>query len=68
MLESISSMALWNIGILEMTVEEAAKRLNRTKWAVYKMIREKRGVGAKFQYKAGKGYFILSKDLRRFLH
>lgn len=32
-----------------MTVEQVAEAIGKTKWAVYKMIEEKRGVGAKFK-------------------
>jgi len=32
-----------------LTVQDVAKRLNKTKWAVYKMIESKKGVGKKFK-------------------
>ena len=47
-----------------MTVEEAAQRLGRTKWAIYKMIKERRGIGSKFSYRAGDGWFIYAKDVK----
>lgn len=50
-----------------MNVKEAAKRLNRTPAAVYKAIERKSKLGQIFVYKAGDGYFCLSKDLKRFI-
>lgn len=47
-----------------MTVKETAERLNLTIHAIYKMIKEKRGVGAKFEYRAGKGWFVYAKDVK----
>ena len=47
-----------------MTVEEVAKKINRTKGAVYKMIKEKRGIGKHFVYKAGKGYVVDGRLVR----
>jgi len=32
-----------------MTVQQVAKRIGKSKWAVYKMIEEKRGVGRSFK-------------------
>ena len=46
-----------------MTVKETAKKLNLTIYAIYKMIKEKRGVGAKFEYRAGDGWFIYARDV-----
>lgn len=47
-----------------MTVIEAAQKLGKSKWAIYKMIKEKRGIGSKFEYRAGDGWFIYAKDLK----
>ena len=46
-----------------MNVIEVAKEMGLTKDAVYKMIKEGRGVGKKFYYVVGKGYRIDAKDL-----
>lgn len=32
-----------------MTIQEAANKLGKTKWAIYKMIQEKRGIGKNFK-------------------
>lgn len=32
-----------------MTIKEVAEKIGKTKWAVYKMIKQKRGVGKKFK-------------------
>lgn len=50
-----------------MTVEEVASRINRTKWSVYKAIKQKRGVGLIFQRRAGQGWFAYSKDVNKFM-
>jgi excisionase family DNA binding protein len=47
-----------------LTVEEAARKLGKSKWAIYKMIKEKRGIGPKFVYRVGDGWFIYAKDVR----
>jgi hypothetical protein len=48
-----------------MTVKEAAERMGVTKWALYKMIKEQRGIGAKFEYRGpAKGYFISAKYVK----
>jgi len=33
----------------KMTVEQVAQAMGKTKWAIYKMIETKRGIGAKFK-------------------
>lgn len=50
-----------------MTVDQVAKKLNRTKWAIYKMIKDKRGVGEVFERRAGDGWFAYAKDVKRFV-
>ena len=45
-----------------MTVKECAEKMSLTVHAIYKMIREERGVGKHFKYKVGTGWNI---DARR---
>lgn len=47
-----------------MSVKEVAKKLGLSEAAIYKQIKEKRGVGAKFQYRQGAGWFVYSKDVK----
>ena len=47
-----------------MTVKEAAEKLDLTVFAIYKQIKQKRGVGKKFEYRAGKGWFIYARDVK----
>lgn len=49
-----------------MTVQEVAEKTQRTKWAIYTAIREKRGVGLAFQRRAG-GWFAYAKDVEKAL-
>ncbi len=49
-----------------MTVEEVANKINRTKWSVYKAIKQKRGVGLIFERRAGEGWFAYANDVKRF--
>jgi len=46
----------------KLTVKECAEKLNLTVHAIYKMIKEERGVGKHFKYKAGAGWNV---DARR---
>ena len=32
-----------------MTIKEVADKIGKTKWAIYKMIEEKRGIGKRFK-------------------
>lgn len=50
-----------------MTVDEAAKKLGVTRWAIYKAIKRGNELGKVFTYRAGDGYFVYAKDLKRFL-
>ena len=46
------------------TVKEVSTKLGLSPGAVYRMIKEKRGVGAKFEYRQGEGWFIYAKDVK----
>ena len=50
-----------------MTVEEVAKKMGRTKWAIYKAIKRGSGVGRAFTRRAGDGWFAYAKDVKKFL-
>jgi len=50
-----------------MTVEEVAKKMGRTKWAIYKAIKRGVGVGQAFTRRAGEGWFAYAKDVRPYL-
>jgi len=50
-----------------MTVEEVAKKMGRTKWAIYKAIKRGAGVGTIFTRRAGAGWFAYAKDVKRFM-
>jgi len=41
-----------------LNVKECAEKIGLTKYAVYKMIREGRGIGQHFKYKPGAGWTI----------
>lgn len=47
-----------------MTVKEVADKINRRPVSVYKMIKEKRGIGRFFVYEAGKGWNIDGRKVR----
>jgi hypothetical protein len=48
-----------------MTVKECAEKLDLTVFAIYKMIKQKRGVGAYFKYKAGSGWVIDGRRVKK---
>ena len=48
-----------------MNVKEAAKRMGVSHWCIYKQISDERGIGKKFQYRKGKGWFIYAHDVPR---
>lgn len=47
-----------------MTVKQAAEKLGISHWSIYKMIKDKRGIGKKFEYRQGDGWFIYAKDVK----
>ena len=47
-----------------MTVEQVAKKLDKSKWAIYKMIHQRRGIGKDFHYEMGKGWIIDGRKVK----
>lgn len=50
-----------------MTVKELAEKMDLTVYAIYKAIKQDRGVGKYFEYRKGKGWFVRAHDVRKFL-
>ena len=50
-----------------MTVDQVANKLGRTKWAIYKAIQRRSGVGKVFERRAGDGWFAYARDVKRFV-
>ena len=48
-----------------MNVKECAEKIGLTKYAVYKMIRDGRGIGSHFKYKPGAGWTIDGRLVKR---
>lgn len=48
-----------------MTVKECSEKLGLTVFAIYKMIKENRGVGKHFKYKAGAGWQIDGRRVKK---
>ena len=50
-----------------MTVKDVAEKMGVSKWAIYKKIERKSGIGAKFFFKGQDGWFIYAKDAKKYL-
>jgi len=47
-----------------LNVKECAEKMGLTVYAIYKMIREERGCGKHFKYKAGKGWNVEARRVK----